>query len=209
MAAMGAAAVTCALFLLMSQLITAGPNPATTPEAMAAVRFSVDAIPDPAVARDRIRPLPPREVPDPPPQLPLLSYRQSAPAMDLSNMSQADLPEPEVPLIGEEDLFMADFRLADGSAAGEVIPVVIIQPTYPREAVLSGTEGWVRVEFTITASGTVTDARVIDAQPPQLFNREAIRAIRQWKFKPRVVDGAAVARRATQLIDFRLEDSAM
>ena len=123
--------------------------------------------------------------------------------------SQMDLPDLEVPLIGRDDLFRPDFRPAGRGAAGEVIPIVIIQPTYPREAALSGTEGWVRVEFTITESGTVTDARVIDAEPPQLFNREAIRAIRQWRFKPRVVDGAAVERRAIQLIDFRLEDTAM
>ena len=34
---------------------------------------------------------------------------------------------------------------------------------------------------------------------------EAMRAILKWKFKPRVVDGVAVERRATQTIDFTLE----
>jgi protein TonB len=40
-----------------------------------------------------------------------------------------------------------------------------------------------------------------------LFDREAIRAILKWKFKPRVVDGEAVERRATQTIDFKLENA--
>ena len=53
----------------------------------------------------------------------------------------------------------------------------------------------------------VKDPRVIDAKPPRLFNREAIRAILKWKFKPRVIDGVAVERRATQVIDFTLDDS--
>jgi len=204
MAAVGAVAVTCALFLLMSQLITTGRNADSVPQSMVAVRLEVVEIPDPVVNRNRSRPPPPPETPDQPPRL-QLPHRQSFPNI----MSHTELQEPEAPLIGEEDLFSADFRLAERSAAGEVIPIVIIQPTYPRQAALAGTEGWVRVEFTITTSGTVTDARVVDAQPPQLFDREAIRAIRRWKFRPRVVDGVVVERRATQLIDFRLEDSAM
>ena len=48
---------------------------------------------------------------------------------------------------------------------------------------------------------------MIEAQPPRVFNREAIRAILKWKFKPRVVDGIAVERRATQVIDFTLDES--
>ena len=72
---------------------------------------------------------------------------------------------------------------------------------------MNGTEGWVEVEFTITEVGTVKDPKVIDAKPPRIFNREAIRAILKWKFKPRVVDGVAVERRATQIIDFNLDES--
>ena len=64
-----------------------------------------------------------------------------------------------------------------------------------------------KVEFTITAIGTVKNPRVIDAKPPRVFNREAIRAILKWKFKPRVVDGVAVDRTATQVIDFSLDQS--
>jgi protein TonB len=48
---------------------------------------------------------------------------------------------------------------------------------------------------------------VVDSDPPRIFNREAIRAILKWKFKPRVVEGVAVERRATQLIEFNLDKS--
>jgi protein TonB len=77
---------------------------------------------------------------------------------------------------------------------------------YPRDAAMNGTEGWVKVEFTITEVGTVKDPRVIEAEPPRIFNREAIRAILKWKFKPRVIDGVAIERRATQVIDFTLDE---
>ena len=53
--------------------------------------------------------------------------------------------------------------------------------------------------------GSVRDPQVIDSKPPRVFDREAIRAILRWKFKPRVIDGTAVSRRAVQTIDFNLD----
>ena len=93
------------------------------------------------------------------------------------------------------------------SVEGDIIPIVVIRPLYPREAAISGIEGWVKVEFTITAIGTVKNPKVIDAKPLRMFNREAIRAILKWKFKPRIVSGVAVERRATQVIDFNLDEA--
>ena len=117
------------------------------------------------------------------------------------------MPNLDLPLVGGEGMFIGNFQQVDPSAEGDIIPVVVIRPMYPREAAISGTQGWVRVEFTITEVGTVKNPRVIDAKPPRVFNREAIRAILKWKFKPRVVDGIAVERRATQVIDFTLDES--
>ena len=125
----------------------------------------------------------------------------------VQNLPQMDLPDLDVPLVGGEGMFIGNFQQVDRGAEGDIIPVVVIRPMYPREAAMAGIQGWVKVEFTITEAGTVKDPRVIDAQPPRVFNREAIRAILKWKFKPRVVEGIAVERRATQVIDFTLEDS--
>ena len=86
-------------------------------------------------------------------------------------------------------------------------PIVVIRPIYPRDAAISGIEGWVKIEFTITEAGTVKDPQVVDAKPARVFNRAAIRAILKWKFKPRVVEGVAVDRRASQTIDFTLDDA--
>ena len=84
--------------------------------------------------------------------------------------------------------------------------MVRIQPQYPRRAAIAKIEGFVTIEFTITATGSVTNPKVVDAKPPRVFDRDAIRAILKWKFKPRVVDGRPVARRATQTLDFKLAD---
>jgi protein TonB len=118
-----------------------------------------------------------------------------------------DLPDIDLPLVGGEGMFIGNFQQVDRSAEGDIIPVVVIRPMYPRDAAIAGIEGWVKVDFTITEVGTVKDPRVIDAYPPRVFNREAIRAILKWKFKPRVVEGVAIERQATQVIDFSLDDA--
>ena len=64
------------------------------------------------------------------------------------------------------------------------------------------------VEFTIMEDGSVANPSVIDAEPKRLFNRNAIRAILRWKFKPRIVDGQPVQRQAEQVIEFTLDQAA-
>ena len=59
----------------------------------------------------------------------------------------------------------------------------------------------------ITPSGAVTNPVVIDAEPPGIFNRSALRTIVKWKYKPRILDGKAVPRPGVQhLITYELED---
>ena len=79
-----------------------------------------------------------------------------------------------------------------------------LAPEYPRKAARSGKEGWVKLEFTITRQGTVSDPVVVDAKPRRIFDRAALRAIRKWRFKPKVAGGKPVARRATQIMEFKL-----
>lgn len=123
------------------------------------------------------------------------------------NMPKLDLPNLDVPMSGGEGMFIGNFAQVDKTAEGDIIPIVVIRPMYPRDAAMRGVEGWVKIKFIITAIGTVKSPKVVDAKPPRVFNREAIRAILKWKFKPRVIDGVAVDRPATQIIDFSLDQS--
>jgi protein TonB len=199
-----ALAITFGLFLFMQQLISGGRGQDLEREAIAGIRFGRVEIPDEVVTRNRRRPEqppPPKERP-PPPRLQVSKVDQPPP-----DLPRLDLPRLDVPLVGGEGMFIGNFQQVDRTAEGDIIPVVVIRPIYPREAAIAGTEGWVKVEFTITETGAVKDPRIVDAQPARVFNREAIRAILKWKFKPRVVEGVAVERRATQVIDFTLDDS--
>lgn len=91
-----------------------------------------------------------------------------------------------------------------GEFEGEAVPVFRMEPKYPRKAAKSRIEGWVKVEFTITEKGTVTNAKVVDSRPRRTFDRSAVQSIRKWRFKPKVVDGRPVQRKASQVIEFKL-----
>lgn len=199
-----AVAVTFALFFFMQQLISSGADNRAELDAIAGIHFGPVDIPDEITTRSRQKPKkpPPPKNPPPPPKLQISKVDQK-----MQDMPKMDMPNLDVPLSGGEGIFIGNFQQVDQAAEGDIIPVVVIRPMYPREAAIGAIEGWVKVEFTITPVGTVTDARVVDAQPARIFNREAIRAILKWKFKPRVVDGVAVDRRATQVIDFTLDSA--
>lgn len=94
--------------------------------------------------------------------------------------------------------------LDNGGGGGDIIPLFRVDPIYPRKAARNRDEGWVKLRFTITELGSVVDPVVVDARPRRTFNRAAVAAIRQWRFKPRVVAGKPVAVQATQVIEFKL-----
>lgn len=78
------------------------------------------------------------------------------------------------------------------SSDGEYLPIVKVQPVYPRRALQRGIEGYVIVEFVVTKNGSVRDPVVVEAEPEGIFNRAAIKAALKFKYKPRVVDGEPI-----------------
>jgi protein TonB len=199
-----AVAVTFGLFLFMFKLISSGGNNNEEMEAIAGIHFGPVDIPDDVLTKNRRIPKkpPPPKNPPPPPKMQVSKMDQT-----VQNMPQLDIPNLDVPVSGGEGMYIGNFAGVDKTEEGDIIPIVVIRPMYPRDAAMKGQEGWVKVEFIITAIGTVKSPRVVDAKPPRVFNREAIRAILKWKFKPRVIDGVAVDRSATQIIDFTLDQS--
>jgi periplasmic protein TonB len=90
---------------------------------------------------------------------------------------------------------------------GDVRPVVRQDPAYPPRALASGTEGWVQVQFSVTAIGAVRDAVVVASEPGTIFDDAALKAIARWRYNPRVENGEAVERVGLQtVIRFELEN---
>jgi protein TonB len=201
--ALAGAAVTVGLFLLMHALIMSAEERGAQRDRGSHIHFGRVEIPDEMVSRSRRKPPPPVPPGDPPPHPKMQVHSAEWPVEDVP---RPNLPKPDLPAVVGSGMYIGNFQPVNSRSEGDVIPVVVIHPVYPREAANSGTEGWVKVAFTITETGAVKEPRVVAAQPPRIFDREAIRAISRWKFKPRVVDGVPVERRATQVIDFSLDE---
>jgi protein TonB len=52
------------------------------------------------------------------------------------------------------------------------------------DALRAAQSGEVQVEFTVAPDGSVSDARVVRSNPPRIFDREAVAAVRRWRFEP-------------------------
>lgn len=176
--AVAAAVVTFLLFLLMQYLIIDRSEP---PAPVAQIKIFDITIPDPEldVQRTEPRPEPPDEVPELP-DLPRLSDEINAPDGPTLSFNQLELG-PGV--FQETTLKSTDM---------EFLPIVTVPPQYPSRAVNRRIEGWCHVSFTVNENGGVEDPRVVDAEPPEIFNQASLRAVQRFRFNPRMVDGNPV-----------------
>lgn len=199
--AMLAVGVTLSLFYLMHYLVSNTNQNLNEGAGTVDIVFREVKLEEQLQEKDRRKPEepPPPKEPPPPPKMQVENVNQP-----VSPLPDLQTPNLDVPFSGS-GVFLGGLRAGEGMQEGQLIPLVRIQPQYPRRAALAGIEGWVKVEFTITATGGVTDPEVVDSKPPRIFDREAIRAILKWKFKPRVVNGQPVPMRATQTIQFNLD----
>ncbi len=89
--------------------------------------------------------------------------------------------------------------LGAGGSDRDVVPLVRVDPDYPARARQRGIEGYVEIEFSISPVGTVQNPRVIGASPSFVFDRAALRAVRKWKYNPKIQNGIAVPRHGIQV----------
>lgn len=82
---------------------------------------------------------------------------------------------------------------AASAASGDLRAISMPQPRYPAAALRARQSGQVQVEFTVGPDGSVTSARVVSAQPDRVFDREAVAAVKRWRFQP--VDSPVTTRR--------------
>ena len=137
----------------------------------------------------------PPEEPPPPPEL---------------NLAQNERPDQDVGSINmnfDTDVEIGNPNVGTAATDSDVVPLVRVNPQYPERARQRGIEGWVQVEFTISAAGTVKSPRVVGYKPSTIFNRAALRAIRKWKYNPKIDDGEAVERSGVKVkLIFELDD---
>jgi len=196
-------AIAVLLFLIMHVLIARSQRARSYPDAYPIVDFV--RLPPEIQPPQRDEREPPEE-PDPPEVPPTPSF-----ALQTANQPQLSAPQIEMtaattsgPLLDMTPLAAPAGNKQTILSGHELMPLVRVPPRYPGRAARLQIEGSVTVEFTITADGSVADPAIIESDPPRVFDKAALQAIVQWKFKPRVEDGQAVESRASQRIEFAL-----
>ena len=73
---------------------------------------------------------------------------------------------------------------------------------YPVEAMAADIDGVVTAEITVNEQGIVADARVLKSNP--VLDEAALKAVREWRYDPTMVDGRAVPVKMTVTVSFSL-----
>lgn len=84
------------------------------------------------------------------------------------------------------------------------VPVSKVEPEFPEAAREMGVSGRVLLRFLVKTDGSVSKESVVEARPPGVFNRSALKAIAKWKFKPGRYKGKVVATWVELPVRFRL-----
>jgi protein TonB len=191
-----ACVVTFGLFWAMQALISASGKlqEGTSASNIEFVRLKRDTAPE-----MKKREPPKREKPEQPPPPPDISAAKA-------NLDAGSAGDVVVPDLDPTDALAGGIG-AGGGADREAVPLVRIEPEYPMRARQRGIEGWVVVQFDISAAGGVKNPTVVAAHPGTIFNRSALLAVRKWKYNPKIENGVAVERPGQKVtLEFTMED---
>jgi len=187
--------VTLSLLFIMQLLIVTGKQALTDPRERHKLEF-VRVKKNENLNTQDFTPEKPPKPPETPPE---------TPPQDMDNI---DPDAPSINVGRPEISANTDIGGPGGMniAEGDYLPIVRVAPVYPSRALSRGLEGFVDMSFTVTTTGTVKDAIVLQSTS-SLFERAATRAVLKFKYKPRVVDGIPVEVVGVKTrITFELED---
>ena len=79
-----------------------------------------------------------------------------------------------------------------------------VKPAYPRLAILTRTQGAVILEAVITREGTIDPSSLRVLTGHTLLNDAAIDAVKQWRYRPTLLNGVPVEVITTIAVNFTL-----
>src|ERR1700680_2580734 len=94
-------------------------------------------------------------------------------------------------------------KLSEGVVGAQLI--LRIEPHYPLIAVQTKTEGTVRLHAIINRDGRITSLDVLSGHP--FLVKAALDAVRQWRYRPTLLNGEPVEVETSITVIFRLQES--
>ena len=179
--AVATAAIVFTLFWIMQYLIQSGEMDLDKSKSLKMPDF-VRIKQNEDLSRREPPPEKPPQPDEPPPEPP-------PPSMDEVTPETQAMAVTAAPVSASINLDASGFGLAPSD--GEYLPIVKVQPIYPRRALSRGVEGYVIVAFTVTKQGTTRDIRVVESSS-SMFDDAAVKCAAKFKYKPRVVDGQPI-----------------
>lgn len=95
---------------------------------------------------------------------------------------------------------------ADRATGYRLVRQRTVEPEYPERANRDGLEGWVNLRVIVSPNGIVAGVEVVEAEPVEVFDAAAMRAVRQWRFEPPRLAGVTAPQSKLYRIWFRLDD---
>jgi protein TonB len=114
----------------------------------------------------------------------------------------ASAPPPDLgtgPEIGAKPLLQT-LNISQGVSRGLLFKKV--QPIYPRKALSMRVEGSVELLATVAKTGDITHVKVLSGDAE--LTKAATEAVRQWKYKPYLLNGEPVEIQTQVTINFKL-----
>lgn len=118
--------------------------------------------------------------------------------------ARREAPEPP----WERSARVPALRVAPSSSSVETPPSEISNPPpeYPELARRRGYEGSLLLDFEVRADGTCGEVRVLESSGHDVLDEAAVRAVRQWRFRPATRWGRPIASRQRLRVTFRLKE---
>ncbi|RPI22770.1 MAG: energy transducer TonB [Acidobacteria bacterium] len=79
-----------------------------------------------------------------------------------------------------------------------------VEPVYPTLAIQARVQGSVMLQVTVNEMGIVESVQVVRGHP--LLNEAAITAVKQWRYKPTILNGEPMPITATVTVNFNLQN---
>ena len=85
------------------------------------------------------------------------------------------------------------------------LPLNMVAPEYPRQALIKGIEGWVEVIFSIDTDGRIVEPKINARHPSRIFDHSVLTALKKSRYRPQLLDGQPViVQGVTELFRFNL-----